>query len=80
MKLCAASFSVSLHPVAGDPVKWPLGKMRGQGWHKRVKEMLVLALSLGRGSADLTARHGLPHSARVAAFLSVRPGDRKSVV
>lgn len=69
MKLCAASFSVSLHPIAGDPVKWPLGKMRGQGWPKRVKEMLVLALGLGRVSADLTAGHGLPDSTRMAAFL-----------
>lgn len=35
--------------------------------------MLVLALGLGRGSADLTAGHGLPDSARLAAFLWVRP-------
>ena len=71
--LCAASFSVSVHPFAGDPIKWPLGKMRGQWWHKRVKEMLVLALGLGRGSADLRAGRGVPHSARMAAFLSSRP-------
>lgn len=63
--LCAASFSVSVHPVADDPVKWPLGKIRGQRWHERVEEMLVLALSLGRVSADLG--RGVPHSARVAA-------------
>lgn len=68
--LCAGSFSVSVHPVAGDPVKWPLGKMRGQQWHKKAKEMLVLALSLGRGAADLRAGRGVPHSARMVAFPS----------
>lgn len=43
MKLsCAVTFSISVHSVAGHPVKWPLGKIGGQRWHKRVKEMLVL--------------------------------------
>lgn len=58
--LCAVSFSVSVHPDAGDPVKWPLGKIRRQRWHERVEEMLVLALSLGRVSADLRAGRGCP--------------------
>lgn len=43
----AVPFSVLVLPVAGDPVQWPLGKIREQRWHRRVKEMLVLALGLG---------------------------------
>lgn len=35
--------------------------------------MLVLALSMGEVSADLRAGHGVPHTARTAAFLSWRP-------
>lgn len=66
---CAVPFSVSLLLVAGDPVKWPLAKIREQRRHRRVKEILVLALSLGRVSADLRAGQGVPHTARTATFL-----------
>lgn len=71
MKLsCAVPFSVSVHSTAGDPVKWPLRKIRGQRWYKGVNEMLVLALSPGSVSADLRAGCGVPHTAGRAAFLS----------
>lgn len=57
MKLSrAVSFSLSLRPVAGAPVKRLLGTSRGQRWHRRVKDVLVLAQP-GRGSADLRAGH-----------------------
>lgn len=46
-----------------------LAKIREQRRHRRVKEILVLALSLGRVSADLRAGQGVPHTARTVTFL-----------
>lgn len=65
---CAVPFSVSLLPVAGGPVKWPLAKIREQRWHRRVKEILVLALSLG-SLCWPQGWPGVPHTARTATFL-----------
>lgn len=56
-------------PVADDPVQWPLEKIREQRWHRRVKEMPVLAFSLGRVSTELRAGHGVPRTVRTAAVL-----------
>lgn len=68
MKLSrAVSFSLSLRPVAGAPVKRLLGTSRGQRWHRRVKDVLVLAQP---GRALLTSG---PGTARMAVFLSQRP-------
>lgn len=63
MKSHAVPFSVPVLPIAGYPVKWPLEKNQRAEVTQRIKEMLALALSLGRISADLRAGHGVPHTA-----------------
>lgn len=65
--LCLSLFLSVLLLVTPE---WPLGKIGEQRWHRRVKEMLVLALSPGRVSADPRAGCGAPHTAGRGAFLS----------
>lgn len=45
------------------PCKVAFGKNQRAEVTQRLKEMLALALSLGRISTDLRAGHGVPHTA-----------------